>query len=324
MINPRGLLASSDIASLIQRGKLTPGQQVSYAQAADVAMRPMTDPYAYAAERERMVGVRYPRPYDAAAYAAANPYDSDRDFVNVGSDHAIYDSHTLRGWRGTLQGGYGELDIYGRNPMADHMDARTRQSVGWDSRTPGFMPEWDFAESQHRYSGLMNATGAFSQRIVRERPILQLRGFGGDALVQVDVGMQGGAVALRRFQIGGPFTATFSLGDWDTCRVRVVAIDVGAEVQYAWVGTSTNVGNMELFLVQRVVGAVNAAVPLGAYAVILEAVDASWDWITTQPDDPVAPVVIVVNMPVAARQDVQGTVYQPSVDNNVVWVLRAI
>lgn len=290
---------------------------------------PRQDPYAEWAQRERELGYRYPQPYAVAAAEAARVprLTLAETMPDVGSHMAVFPAPSVAGKRATSWGSYG------RDAEVIPWDARTRAG-GMSSRTPGLETEWDATEDRRRKSGRIVGTGGMTQTVHADRPYLTMKATA-SMQVRVTVGMAGGFEQVRNFYLGGGFTASFMLADYDTVKVEVLLVEAATtELQFAWLGDGLQAGDQTLYMPQIIAPADVAAfavVPEGAYAVFCESNDADWQW-----DIPALAGYnigfgggfpgLTSSLGVTAVEEnrVMGTRYRPSIVNNILWALRPI
>ncbi len=300
---------------------------LSYDHAAELAARPGADPYALAVQRERELGRRFADPYDAAAHAARYAYTPRADYYDIHGDYSVVPGHGIIGRRQTQMGGFGV-----QAPMSHQLGpgqastARQRVALAESgSRSPGLSQQWDMAERGHRTSGRMSltTTRGMSQYVYKDRPVLQLMSPGGDTLVEVIAGAaQGGVEARRIFVVGGGWTASLVLTDWDVVRVRISGQDAAASLHFSWVAGTGNIGDMRLYQGARFVSGVPFATPDGAEFLFVDTADPAAVWNQTQGNDVQPAIGLTVALTANIEERVLGTVITPSVGNDIVWVLR--
>lgn len=282
------------------------------------------DPYAAAAQRELSLGRRLPRPYDAAAVHAIQPYDPHRDFHAAFPGHAVVPAASIAGYRQTARGTFGD-NAAGNRWMGRNADWDARQRVGYGplgGRVPGDDLEWDRAESARRYSGRLSSINAFSKYVHQDRPFLKLRATGTGIIASVTAGMNGGSEHFRMFHLGGGATAAFNLAGFDTVKVAIIDREPDAVLDFSFMAAGMQAGDQTLFLAQNVTAGEVTTVPEGAYEVYLEDAD-TWVWNNPVVGD--APgQTITVSMTANTGHRILGLRYTPTTDNAIVYLLRPI
>ena len=326
----------------------TPSSQNSIASHYDTAAlrfaRPGLPAFELAAQRERELGYRYPAPYAAAAeeqrrvvnLALGTPRPSSLDAPGgyIGPDGSIFPARSIAGERLTFHGtgGRDQLNDFRARPW-DARDQLGAAALG--GRGPGFIPGWDNQERARRSSGKLIGVQGMNQTVHHDRPYLSLRATASMS-VRVTAGMAGGFDQSRDFFLGGGYTASFMLADYDSVHVETLTVETATtELQFAWLTTGMQAGDQTLYIPMRVTVAflgIFTVVPQGAYLLYCEQNDPNWSW-----DVPVIAGYTVaagggfpgVNAGVpglasAQSNQVMGTRFNPSLVNDIMWALRPI
>jgi hypothetical protein len=240
------------------------------------------DPYAAAAIRDQELGHRLPIQYQAPSSLAGRPsltgHRPSSGYENMYPDHSVFDSRSVAGQRQTQWGTSG-------TPMSDpyNWDARRQFGYGDMRSRDGYSQDWDTPANKERTAGRLSTTGSFDQAINPARPYLQLRArgdstqaegsFSGNALIRVTAGNfeNGQGSQVREFWLGGGLVAAFDLMNWNNVRINILEIMDDTWVEFAWTSEGLHGGDRDLYKPEHYVASADvAAVPEGAYAVIIE------------------------------------------------------
>lgn len=267
--------------------------------------------YELQAYQERMVGRRFPRPYEAARVTRARPPFPFPD----SHYHETYRAPFVQGARQTAWGDFGKPVPEGHENFYEPR-SRIAPEMG-KGRTPGTFWDKDFSEKRFRMSGRLDAVGEqLSSYVHPEWPNLQLVCADGMAQIGMAVGhADGGFASTRTFVIGGGFTSAFALGGYTSVRVNVLQLDAGAQVRFVWMNQNVTASNRDLYLPQAIAAAITA-VPDGAFQVVLQNADAGWVWTNTVGSN------INQNIAAGVAVDVLGGFYTPTGINSAMWIIR--
>ena len=303
-----------------------------YAQAAMRLSGLSVDPYEAAAQEQIELGRRFPEPYAAAAAEAAHIRAINRTAptLQLGPQGSIFSSASVAGQRVSHHGAPGTpLDVLSM-PVQD-----ARRAMGFvptGARDAGFSQKWDRDQASARRLAGRIQTGVFEQAIPEDRPWLSLRmeSENDGMVVEVTAGVRGGADFVRRFALGGGFTAAFLLEAYTNVKVELIAGSANATVQFAWVTRGMQPANLDLYLpVWYATGTVVVAetVPEGAYECFVSAADPLWQWLNPAIVGwgPIAGVgVAAANRVLGSQFTMNGGAGIPGPGQGVVWVLRPL
>lgn len=268
------------------------------------------------AAQERMMGERFPAPYQAAR-AELNPI---REYPDSHFP-PMYRARQLGGMRRTMWGDFA-LD---QQLFDSDVSSEARHTALAPVRHPRDRFEGYEGEENRQTSGRLSTVGeSFNTSIPRARPNLVLEIVGnGMALVTVEAGQaMGGAVLTRQFVLGNGFTAGFELGNYSSVLVRVDSLDANIRVQWSFTNQLLLASDRSLYLPQFLNANVEVPVPVGAFEIIPATGDGVWQWRTTQGFVGTFGGGGGMAVQSNVRNPVLGGWATPSGNNQVLWVLR--